>query len=58
MALERALGDARWDVRRAAVLALADLGAVAVLWTRRSSEQDPLVLQAIESVLAGARGER
>jgi HEAT repeat protein len=56
--LERALGDPRWDVRRQAVLALADFGAVAALWARRPHEQDPLVLQAIESALAGARGER
>jgi HEAT repeat protein len=57
-ALERALADARWDVRRQAVLALADHGAVAQLWARRAHEQDPLVLSAIESALAGARGER
>jgi HEAT repeat protein len=56
--LERTLGDPRWDVRRQAVLALADLGAVALLWSRRKHEADPLVLQAIESALAGSRGER
>lgn len=57
-ALERALVDTRWDVRRQAVLALADLGAVAALYARRGSEHDPLVLSAIASALAGARGER
>jgi hypothetical protein len=56
--LERALVDARWDVRRQAVLALADFGAVAALYTRRPQEQDPLVLSAIDSALAGARGDR
>jgi HEAT repeat protein len=57
-ALERALRDSRWDVRRQAVLSLADFGAVAVLWTQRAHEADPLVQQAIESALAGARGDR
>jgi HEAT repeat protein len=57
-ALERTLVDARWDVRRQAVLALADFGALPLLWARRAHEHDPLVLQAIESALAGARGER
>ncbi|MGZ3426985.1 MAG: HEAT repeat domain-containing protein, partial [Polyangia bacterium] len=57
-ALERGLADGRWDVRRQAVLALADHGALPVLWARRAHEQDPLVLAAIESALAGARGER
>ncbi len=57
-ALERALVDPRWDVRRQAALALADYGALPQLWARRPSEQDPLVLSAIESALAGARGER
>ena len=57
-ALERALTDARWDVRRQAALALADYGAVAPLWAWRAHEQDPLVLQAIESALAGLRGDR
>ncbi|HEX6836166.1 MAG TPA: HEAT repeat domain-containing protein, partial [Polyangia bacterium] len=57
-ALERALVDARWDVRRQAVLALADFGAIALLYTRRSHEHDPLVLSAIDAALAGARGER
>ena len=32
--------------------------AIAVLYTRRSHEHDPLVLSAIDSALAGARGER
>jgi hypothetical protein len=45
-------------VRRQAVLALADFGAVAPLWAHRANEHDPLVLQAIESALAGVRGER
>ncbi|HXU69025.1 MAG TPA: HEAT repeat domain-containing protein [Polyangia bacterium] len=57
-ALERALVDARWDVRRQAVLALADYGAMSQLWARRAHEADPLVLSTIESALAGARGER
>jgi HEAT repeat protein len=47
-ALCTALGDKRWDVRRAAVQALADRGATEVLLERRAHEQDPLVLQAIE----------
>src|SRR5439155_24097870 len=56
-ALERALVDARWDVRRQAALALADYGATAALFARRGREQDPLVLQAIESALdAATRG--
>jgi HEAT repeat protein len=57
-ALERSLVDARWDVRRQAVLALADYGALPLLWARRAHELDPLVLQAIESALeaAAARG--
>jgi HEAT repeat protein len=57
-ALERALVDARWDVRRQAVLALAEYGALPLLWARRAHEVDPLVLQAIESSLeaAAARG--
>ncbi|HEX9101100.1 MAG TPA: hypothetical protein VF997_02795, partial [Polyangia bacterium] len=58
VALERALGDPRWDVRRQAVLALADFGAIALLYARRAHELDPLVLSAIDSALAGARGER
>jgi len=29
-----------------------------VLWSRRKHEADPLVQQAIESALAGARGDR
>jgi HEAT repeat protein len=57
-ALERSLTDGRWDVRRQVVLALADYGALPLLWARRAQEQDPLVLAAIESALAGARGER
>ncbi|MCA1663368.1 MAG: HEAT repeat domain-containing protein [Myxococcales bacterium] len=56
--LERALVDARWDVRRQAVLALADFGAVALLYARRGEEQDALVLSAIDSALAGVRGDR
>ncbi|MDB4970869.1 MAG: hypothetical protein JWN44_6558, partial [Myxococcales bacterium] len=56
-ALERALVDARWDVRRQAALALADYGALPALFARRGREQDPLVLQAIESALeATTRG--
>ena len=57
-ALERALADTRWDVRRQAVLALADYGAMSQLFARRGLEHDPLVLAAIASALAGARGER
>jgi len=57
-ALERTLVDPRWDVRRQSVLALADFGAVAVLWARRKHEADPLVQQAIESALAGQRSDR
>jgi len=57
-ALERALVDNRWDVRRQAVLALADFGALPLLYARRAHEHDPLVSSAIDSVLAGARGER
>ena len=57
-ALERALVDPRWDVRRQAVLALADYGAVPLLWARRAHEQDPLVLAAIDRRWRGARGER
>jgi HEAT repeat protein len=56
-ALERSLLDARWDVRRQAVLALADYGATQLLWSRRAHEHDPLVLQAIEAALGGARGD-
>jgi HEAT repeat protein len=57
-ALERTLVDPRWDVRRQSVLALADFGAVAVLWSRRRDEADPLVQQAIESALAEKRSDR
>lgn len=56
-ALERSLVDARWDVRRQAVLTLAAYGALPLLFARRAHELDPLVLQAIESSLeAAARG--
>jgi hypothetical protein len=40
------------------VLALADFGALPLLYARRAHEHDPLVSSAIDSVLAGARGER
>ena len=53
-ALERALTDPRWDVRRQAALTLADYGALPLLYARRALEHDPLVLEAIESVLEGA----
>lgn len=53
-ALGRALVDARWDVRRQAVLALADYGALPLLYARRAHEQDPLVLSAIATVLDAA----
>jgi HEAT repeat protein len=57
-ALERALIDTRWDVRRAAATALAAHGATAALHARRAHEHDPLVLQAIEAALSdeAARG--
>jgi HEAT repeat protein len=50
-ALEHALLDTRWDVRRQAALALADHGALPILQLRRAHEQDPLVLEAIEAAL-------
>jgi HEAT repeat protein len=50
-ALEAALGDRRWDVRCAAVQALAEQGASELLAARLEEEQDPLVLQAIEVAL-------
>jgi HEAT repeat protein len=53
-ALERALVDSRWDVRRQAVLALADFGELKPLLARRGREQDPLVVEAIESAVAAA----
>jgi HEAT repeat protein len=60
--LARALVDARWDVRRQAVLALADHGAMPLLWARREHEHDSLVRQTIDAVLdqatrAGGRGD-
>jgi HEAT repeat protein len=55
-ALARALTDARWDVRRAAALALAEHGAAgrALLDAHRAVERDPLVLEAIAHSLAGS----
>jgi HEAT repeat protein len=52
-ALFGALGDRRWDVRRAAALALGDHGAEArsLLLARRQVETDALVLEAIEAAL-------
>jgi HEAT repeat protein len=52
--LGKALADRRWDVRRQAVLALADHGAFALLWGRREHETDGLVRQAIDAVLEHA----
>ena len=52
-ALERALADARWDVRRQAVLALADSGAVRRCARAARTEQDPLVLRRSRRAIAG-----
>ncbi|HEY7955832.1 MAG TPA: HEAT repeat domain-containing protein, partial [Polyangia bacterium] len=57
-ALERALTDRRWDVRRAAALALGAHGPVAhpLLYARRTVESDPLVLESIDLALGIAIG--
>jgi HEAT repeat protein len=59
-ALERALTDRRWDVRRAAALALGEHGPSAhpLLYARRTVEQDPLVVEALEEAMAVAMGKR
>jgi HEAT repeat protein len=55
-ALDRALSDRRWDVRRAAAQALGEHGSSAhpLLYARRTVERDPLVLEAIDSALGAA----
>ncbi len=57
-ALDRALTDRRWDVRRAAALALGDHGPAAhpLLYARRTIERDPLVLEALEQAMSAAMG--
>jgi HEAT repeat protein len=57
-ALERALVDPRWDVRRAAALALASHGPGArpPLSERKQSEKDALVLEAIHASLRALEG--
>ena len=52
-ALAEALGDRRWDVRRAAAEALGAQGpaAHASLYARRAVEDDPLVLETIDAAL-------
>jgi hypothetical protein len=56
-ALWHALGDTRWDVRRAAAEALGHYGASAhaLLEARRQLERDALVLEAIEAALGRER---
>jgi HEAT repeat protein len=60
VALERALADRRWDVRRAAAKALGEHGpsAHASLYARRIVERDALVLEAIDAALARTLEER
>jgi HEAT repeat protein len=55
--LERALGDGRWDVRRAAAHALGALGeeGKAALRSRREHEKDPMVNAAIDAALVRER---
>jgi HEAT repeat protein len=58
-ALDRALSDRRWDVRRAAAQALAEHGEPArpLLFARRTVERDALVLEAIEAALGPRAAE-
>ena len=55
-ALNRALSDRRWDVRRAAAQALGDHGPAAhpLLFARRTVERDALVIEAIDVALGSA----
>jgi HEAT repeat protein len=57
-ALERALADRRWDVRRAAALALGEHGPSVhpLLYARRTVEQDPLVLDSLDEAMTLALG--
>ena len=59
-ALERALSDSRWDVRRVAAQALGQHGPTAhpMLYARRTVEKDSLVLEAIDEAMGAAMEPR